>query len=108
MMHRIGLKHREAVHEDSPVADLDFVSADRDYALHESNLGVARVLKDDDLSALRLFKHRQPPTCEGDARTIEPFVQQKMIADEDGAFHRGSGNHAGLDDESADEERGSG
>jgi len=102
-MDDIGFVEQLAVDEDLLVDDFQVIAGQTDDALHEMRMVLIRIFEDDDVAALEITVGKKffvPMTT----ATEDKFVDEEMVADEEGFLHRRRRNLEGLDDEAGAEE----
>ena len=100
----IRLLERPAVDEYFTVFDPDHVAAHTDHAFHKHHGWISGIAKSDDVLPVHAAQGRNAERRVRKPRPVEQLVQEHMIADHDGLFHRARGNHRRFCDESPDAE----
>src|SRR6267143_4436969 len=98
IMHGVRLIQEFGIDIDVPVDDLHVVARQSNDTLDEMLVVCERILENDNVAALQL-PVRKDLFIPGAGAAENKFVYQQVIADQQGAFHRGRGNFEGLHDE---------
>src|ERR1700677_694381 len=85
------------VEEDHAVAQVDAIAWNADDPLHQVQVGLARLEKDDDVATAHIAVVDEGSPC--GARRQGDAVHQHMVADQESLFHGGRGNLEVLKDE---------
>src|SRR5712672_2462809 len=105
-MDDVGLGHGDLVHEKDVIANLDRIAAHSGHALQEIQSPIQRELEGDDASPTHRPAGGQVPGSEGNRRAVKKLVEQDVVANQNGAFHRGGGNHRRLSDKDVNQSDG--